>query len=115
MDDQVEPLGGTTTTWQLPYPAETDPADVPVDIKKLADRLETVLTQLKAGGAIPGEIRAWPGAAVPALATYGHWVWADGAAYASATYPLASGNIDPAWKTVGGAGGPGLGQFRRAA
>lgn len=103
---------GQTTVWALPYPAEADPADVPVDMQELCDRLEVVLSQLKSGGAIPGEVRMWGGAVVPVQATYGHWVWADGAPYASATYPQASGNIAPAWKTHAGKSDPGAGQFR---
>lgn len=61
---------------------------------------------------IPGEVRIWPNTVLPLLATYGKWVWADGAAYASATYPLAAGNIAAAWKTAHGQADPGAGQFR---
>jgi microcystin-dependent protein len=105
-------MGASTPVWALPYPAETDPADVPVDVKKLADRLEILLSQLKSGGAIPGEVRMWSGSAVPVAGTYGHWVWADGAIYVTATYPLASGNIAAAWKTHNGKPDPGAGNFR---
>jgi len=35
---------GQTVNWQLPYPELADPADVPADMKKLADKLETSLT-----------------------------------------------------------------------
>src|SRR4051812_13818385 len=56
---------------------------------------------------IPGEMRMWSGSVLPAVGTYGKWVWADGAFYASATYPIASGHIDPAWKTYAGAADPG--------
>jgi len=103
---------GTTATWALPYPEQSDPADVPVDMKELCDRLEAVLTQVKAGGAIPGEIRAWSGAVVPPLASYGHWVWADGAVYSATTYPQAAANIATQWKTHNGKADPGAGQFR---
>jgi microcystin-dependent protein len=61
---------------------------------------------------IPGEIKLWPGAALPTQAQYGKWVWADGAVYVVATYPLAAGNIAPAWKTFGGASDPGASNFR---
>jgi microcystin-dependent protein len=63
-------------------------------------------------GAIPGEIRMWPGSVLPAQGTYGKWVWADGGVYASATYPQASGNIAAEWRTFGGSSDPGAGNFR---
>jgi len=103
---------GQTPTWALPYPEEADPADVPVDMQELANRLEVVLSQLKTGGSIPGEVRLWSGSALPAQATYGHWVWADGASYDSATYPIAAANIAASWKTFGGQADPGAGKFR---
>jgi microcystin-dependent protein len=65
-----------------------------------------------AGGLIPGEMRVWPGGVLPLLSSYGKWVWADGAVYASATYPIASGHIGTQWKTYGGASDPGAGNFR---
>lgn len=65
-----------------------------------------------AGGLIPGEIRLWPGGVLPLLADYGKWVWADGAVYAVADYPIAAGHIAPEWKTFGGASDPGAGNFR---
>ena len=61
---------------------------------------------------IPGEIKAWPGTTLPNLTSYGKWVWADGAVYATATYPIASGHINPAWKTAYGQSDPGAGNFR---
>jgi microcystin-dependent protein len=63
-------------------------------------------------GAIPGEVRMWPGSVLPAQGTYGKWVWADGGVYASATYPQASGNIAAEWRTFGGSSDPGAGNFR---
>lgn len=63
------------------------------------------------GGAIPGEIRMWPGSALPA-AGYGKWVWADGAVYAVATYPIAAGSIAAVWRTFAGASDPGGANFR---
>jgi microcystin-dependent protein len=105
-------MAGTTPVWALPYPQEPDNADVPKDIKALCDRLETLLTQLKTGSAIPGEIKAWGGSALPTAATYGNWVWADGAAYSATTYPNAAANIATAWKTFAGAADPGAGMFR---
>jgi microcystin-dependent protein len=65
-----------------------------------------------AGGLIPGEIRIWPGNALPSVADFGKWAWADGAVYAVATYPKAAANIAPQWRTFGGASDPGASNFR---
>ena len=62
-------------------------------------------------GSIPGEIKMWSGASLPA-ARYGKWVWADGAIYDEVTYPEAAASISPAWKTAHGAADPGAGKFR---
>jgi microcystin-dependent protein len=64
------------------------------------------------GGMIPGEIRMWSGGTLPLLASWGKWVWADGAIYQNSLYPLAAANIDAAWRTFGGASNPPAGQFR---
>ena len=103
-----------TTTWQIPYPDLSSPADIQgVDgVDDLAQRVDVCLTQIRAQGAIPGEVKLWPGGALPAQATYGHWVWADGVAYSATTYPLSAANIAAAWKTFGGAADPGAGMFR---
>ena len=61
---------------------------------------------------IPGEVKLWPGGTLPVQATYGKWVWADGAVYAVATYPIANGHINAAWRTFGGASDPGGSNFR---
>jgi microcystin-dependent protein len=63
-------------------------------------------------GGIPGEVKLWPGTTLPDLTKYGKWVWADGSSYLSATYPEASTNIAPGWKTFGGLADPGAGKFR---
>lgn len=63
--------------------------------------------------AIPGEIKLWPGGALPELVTYGKWDWCDGGVLAVATYPLAASHIDASWKTFGGASDPGAGNFRK--
>lgn len=63
-------------------------------------------------GGIPGEIKLWPGITLPDISKYGKWVWADGSSYSSATYPEASANIAPGWKTFGGLADPGAGNFR---
>ena len=34
---------GTTPTYLLPYPEATDPADVPIDMKELAERIEAIV------------------------------------------------------------------------
>jgi microcystin-dependent protein len=65
-----------------------------------------------AGGMIAGEVRQWSGLTLPNPATYGKWVWCDGAVYLAATYPQAAANIDPAWNTFAGASAPPAGQFR---
>lgn len=62
--------------------------------------------------AIPGEVKLWPSNVLPELATWGKWVWADGAAYDVATYPVAASHIAAAWKTFDGASDPGSGKFR---
>jgi len=62
-------------------------------------------------GSIPGSMLMWPCSNLPA-ASFGKWVWADGASYAVATYPIAAGNIDAIWKTFGGLADPGAGNFR---
>lgn len=61
---------------------------------------------------IPGEIKAWPNTVLPVQASYGKWVWADGAVYSSAAYPIASGHIHSSWKTAYGQSDPGGANFR---
>lgn len=63
-------------------------------------------------GAIPGEVKLWPGSTLPDLALYGKWVWADGAYYPSASHPKAAAHIAPQWRTFAGASDPGAGNFR---
>lgn len=65
-----------------------------------------------ANNGIPGEVRLWSGNVLPAQATYGKWVWADGAVYLVATYPIAAGHINTAWRTFAGASDPGGLNFR---
>jgi len=102
-----------TTTWQIPYPDMASPADIQgVDgIDDLAARLDVLFTQILGMAGIPGEVKMWSGAALPA-SKYGTWVWADGASYSATTYPDAAANIDPKWKTFAGAADPGAGFFR---
>jgi microcystin-dependent protein len=61
---------------------------------------------------IPGEIKAWPNTVLPVQGTYGKWVWADGAVYSAATYPVAASHIHANWKTAFGQSDPGAGNFR---
>jgi microcystin-dependent protein len=65
-----------------------------------------------AGGQIPGEVKLWPGSALPPAVDYGKWVWADGAVYTVATYPKAAAYIAPQWRTFAGANDPGVLNFR---
>jgi hypothetical protein len=44
---------GATPTYLLPYPELTDPADVPLDAKELADRIEAVFVPGSANGQVP--------------------------------------------------------------
>jgi microcystin-dependent protein len=62
--------------------------------------------------AIPGEVRLWPGGTLPAIGTYGRWVWADGAIYPNSAHPLAAAHIATAWRTAHGASDPGGTNFR---
>lgn len=61
---------------------------------------------------IPGEVKLWPGSALPDPVKYGKWVWADGSVYLVATYPLAAANIATQWRTFSGASDPGASNFR---
>lgn len=60
---------------------------------------------------IPGEVKLWPGSALPE-STYGHWVWADGAVYVVSDHPIAAGHIATQWRTFAGASDPGGSNFR---
>jgi microcystin-dependent protein len=63
-------------------------------------------------GAVPGEVKLWSGETLPDLATYGKWVWADGAYYPAATHPKAAAHIATRWRTFDGASDPGAANFR---
>jgi microcystin-dependent protein len=63
-------------------------------------------------GAIPGEVKLWPGGALPDPATYGKWVWADGAYYVNDEHPKAAAHIAAQWRTFAGANDPGPLNFR---
>jgi hypothetical protein len=50
---------GITPVYQLPYPESSDPADVPIDMRELAERMEAILI----GGS--AAVRAYHNAAQP--------------------------------------------------
>lgn len=98
------PKGASTSSFALPYPVLTDPADVPADIKKLADRLEVVLAQLQAATPaqpLPGDLKwvGYPVAAGSEGAQCPGWLLCDGRQVAKATYP-------ELWAKIGTAHGP---------
>lgn len=64
------------------------------------------------GGSMPGEVRLWSGSTLPLKASYGTWVWADGAVYVVAEHPNAAANIGPEWRVFAGATDPGAPNFR---
>ena len=73
----------STSTFQLPYPIATDPADVPKDVKALADQLELVLGQLQAATPalpFPGDLKwvGYPVAAGQENAQCPGWLLCDG-------------------------------------
>jgi hypothetical protein len=51
-------------------------------------------------GPIPGEVKLWPGAALPDPAKYGVWVWANGEHYDRNAYLEAANNISSNWNTA---------------
>src|SRR5215813_9876542 len=84
----------TTARWQLPYPSQVDTANVPVDLKKLCDRLETVLSQCGATGDIVWSVLATRAGAVPC----------DGALYDSVADPTFAALFAAIGTTYGGTG-----------
>ena len=73
---------GTTPTYQLPYPESPDPADVPIDTKELAERLDAVLAQIAAAATPVGAPIPWLVSQIPA----GYREF-DGSAIVQATHP----------------------------
>jgi hypothetical protein len=49
---------GVTPSYALPYPEATDPADVPTDMRELAERVEAVIP---VKGTAVGQIAVWDG------------------------------------------------------
>lgn len=72
----------STPTYAIPYPSDTDPADVPADMQEMADRLEVVLGQVAALGVPVGSPIAWLVSGIPA----GYREF-DGSAIVQATHP----------------------------
>jgi hypothetical protein len=63
---------GTTPVYQLPYPEPSDPADVPIDLRELADALEAKIAPGSATGQIPvwdNTSKRWVGQAKAPAAT----------------------------------------------
>lgn len=77
---------GTTTLNQLPYPELTDPADVPADIKRLADKLDPLLR--------PTVVTSLPGAPTDGQEVY----YSTGGVLWHLRYDSASAK----WKFLGG-------------
>lgn len=90
----------STPTYALPYPAETDPADVPTDMGKLATAVDTALVA-KADGAGKGAANGYasldatgrvpaaqlPGLTLPAGVSIGQWAYWNGAAWVAGQAP----------------------------
>lgn len=100
-------MGSTTSTYALPYPITTDPADVPADVKRLADRLEIVLGQLQAATPaqpLAGDLKwvGYPVAAGSEASQCPGWLLCDGREVSRSTYAAL-------FAKVGNAHGPGDG------
>jgi microcystin-dependent protein len=80
----------TTGRLQLPYPESTDSADVPRDIKALADRVEALTAWIRqadlgpdvVGMLFPGDLKFTAIAAAPPAG----WLLCDGVSYLRTTY-----------------------------
>ena len=82
----------STPTYALPYPLETDTADVPRDIQALAQRLEVVLPTASVG--VPtGAGIDWFATGVPA----GGFLLADGSAVSRTTYAALYAKLGVIW------------------
>jgi microcystin-dependent protein len=79
----------TTGRLLLPYPTSTDTADVPRDLKALADRVEALTAWIRQADFASGAGVHWPGdlkfsAALPPAGV--DWLFCDGTSYLRATY-----------------------------
>ena len=72
-----------TPTWHIPYPSDSDPADVPADMEELADALEGALNSVALLGVPIGSPIPWLVSGIPA----GYREF-DGTAIVPATHPL---------------------------
>ena len=88
-----------TPIYQLPYPQETDTADVPRDIQALAQRIEAVLPNV---GMVPGMGADWYSANAPPSG----FLLCDGSAVSRTTYSALFAAIGTSW-----GGGDGVNTF----
>jgi microcystin-dependent protein len=91
-------MSHTTPVYALPYPDETDSADVPRDIQALAQRIEAVLPNV---GVPPGMGGDWYATVAPA-----GFLLCDGSAISRTTYATLFGVIGTTW-----GGGDGVNTF----
>ena len=91
-------MSKTTPIYALPYPEETDSADVPRDVQALAQRLEVVLPNV---GFPTGAGADWYAAAAPA-----GFLLCDGSAVSRTAYPALFGVLGVVW-----GGGDGITTF----
>ena len=87
-------MAKTTPVYALPYPEETDHADVPADVQALATRLDTVLARVgvPTGGGID-----WYASAAPT-----GFLICDGSAVSRATFAALFAVIGTSWGTGDG-------------
>jgi microcystin-dependent protein len=80
----------TTGRLLLPYPESTDTADVPRDVKALADRIEALTAWIRQADFAPGAGVHWPGDlkfSAVTVSPVADWLKCDGTSYPRATYP----------------------------
>lgn len=83
-------MSSTTGRLALPYPGSTDTADVPRDIKALADRIEALTAWIRQADLAPGAGVHWPGDlkfSAAGVIPPADWLICDGQSYLRATYP----------------------------
>jgi microcystin-dependent protein len=94
---------GTTSTYGLPYPEQTDIPNVQADLKKLADAIDSTLGVQIAGSGIPmGSAADWPWAAsqIPS-----NTVLPYGQQLTQAAYPSMQAIADASSRPYGGTAG----------
>ena len=72
-----------TPIWHIPYPSDSDPADVPADMEELADALESALNSVQALGVPVGSPIPWLVSGIPS-----GFREFDGSAIVAATHPV---------------------------